>query len=314
MGMVEHLLVSHLLQPRFDKCVFFRARGEAAKQVVAGDSPVPITQVVLEDITEDRDSLCDVETRHRRLTMTVRHCRSANTGGFLWNCGRHLSKWLFTRRSCLVGQRVLELGCGLGLPSLVAACFAKQVLATDYESVLMETLRANAANAGLVTVKVDSPEKDTPNTYQFAAAVLDFTSASSVRAAGLGAWDMVLFTDCIYNAQAGMALPYAVRALLARDGVAIGVFPLETRPGIETFWMTAREAGLMWRDCTFGGDSEQCSCTIKGRCMSEDPCCRLFLFWLGSQCVDGDSGALLEDTIGEPENEVDEVEPLFSST
>ncbi len=47
-------------------------------------------------------------------------------------------------------MRVLELGCGLGLPSLVAAARGAVVTATDWASDAIELLRRNAGRNQLV--------------------------------------------------------------------------------------------------------------------------------------------------------------------
>jgi len=49
----------------------------------------------------------------------------------------------------LDGLRVCELGCGLGLPALVAAARGAEVTATDWASDAIELLRLNAARNGL---------------------------------------------------------------------------------------------------------------------------------------------------------------------
>ena len=46
--------------------------------------------------------------------------------------------------------RVVELGCGLGLPSLVAAARGADVTATDWAEDAVQLLRENAARNGLV--------------------------------------------------------------------------------------------------------------------------------------------------------------------
>ncbi len=60
----------------------------------------------------------------------------------LWSSGVALAHEV-SRRS-LRGERVLELGCGLGLPSIAAALAGGRVLATDWS---LEAVRATADNA-----------------------------------------------------------------------------------------------------------------------------------------------------------------------
>ena len=61
----------------------------------------------------------------------------------LWPSGRVLACEL-ARRS-LRGARVVELGCGLGLPSIVAARRGARVLATDWSADALALLERNAA-------------------------------------------------------------------------------------------------------------------------------------------------------------------------
>jgi predicted nicotinamide N-methyase len=49
----------------------------------------------------------------------------------------------------LAGLRVVELGCGLGVPSLVAAARGAEVTATDWAHDAIDLLRENAARNGL---------------------------------------------------------------------------------------------------------------------------------------------------------------------
>jgi len=61
----------------------------------------------------------------------------------------------------LEGARVLELGAGLGLPSLAAAVRGAEVLATDWAEDAVELLRRNAERNGIVlraeVVRWDEP-------------------------------------------------------------------------------------------------------------------------------------------------------------
>src|SRR3954464_5295705 len=49
----------------------------------------------------------------------------------------------------VVGTNVVELGCGLGIPSLVAAAAGAAVLATDWAGDAIDLLRENAARNGI---------------------------------------------------------------------------------------------------------------------------------------------------------------------
>jgi predicted nicotinamide N-methyase len=64
----------------------------------------------------------------------------------LWPAGLALTHAL---PPSLAGTRVVELGCGLGIPSLVAAARAAEVLATDWADDAVSLLRRNAARNGL---------------------------------------------------------------------------------------------------------------------------------------------------------------------
>src|SRR4051812_49818030 len=64
----------------------------------------------------------------------------------LWPSGVALARTVAAR--ALKGARVLEVGCGLGLPSIAAARAGGRVLATDWSPAAVELLRANARRNG----------------------------------------------------------------------------------------------------------------------------------------------------------------------
>jgi predicted nicotinamide N-methyase len=95
----------------------------------------------------------------------------------LWPSGVALAETVAARR--VRGLRVLELGCGLGLPSLVAAAEGADVLATDWAPDAIALLRENAAANGLrlriQIVSWDEPEpilREAPFDLVLAADVL----------------------------------------------------------------------------------------------------------------------------------------------
>jgi predicted nicotinamide N-methyase len=115
------------------------------------------------------------------------------------------------------GLDVLELGCGLGLPSLVAARGGARVLATDWADDALELLRANAARNGidLETRKLDWREPG-----------------------ALGTFDLVLAADVLYERRyvdvlAELLPGLGGEVLLADPGRPFLRPFLDLRPGIE---------------------------------------------------------------------------------
>jgi predicted nicotinamide N-methyase len=121
----------------------------------------------------------------------------------LWPSGVALAGHVATLD--LRGARVLELGCGLGLPSLAAALVGADVLATDWAEDAVALLRANAERNAVALraarVRWDAPEP----------------------LLGEAPWDVVLGADLLYEsrnaAQLAALLPrLGGEALLAEPG------------------------------------------------------------------------------------------------
>jgi predicted nicotinamide N-methyase len=97
----------------------------------------------------------------------------------LWPSGLALARYVSKLE--LAGRKVLELGCGLGLPSLAAALRGADVLATDWAEDAIELLRRNAernhARLRVARVRWSEPE-------------------ALLRAAP---WDFVLGADLLYE-------------------------------------------------------------------------------------------------------------------
>jgi predicted nicotinamide N-methyase len=99
----------------------------------------------------------------------------------LWPSGLALARALDGR--ALGGRRVLELGCGLGLPSLVAARAGARVLATDWSPEALELLERNAAG----------------NAIALRTARVDWCDPAPLLAEA--PWDLVLGADLLYEAR-----------------------------------------------------------------------------------------------------------------
>ena len=108
------------------------------------------------------------------------------------------------------GQTLLELGCGLGLPALIAARAGFTVTATDYEEPALEGVRFNAAKLGLSTI---------------ATRVLDWRQPP----ADLGRFDRVIAADVLYEPHHATALASVIAATLAPRGTALVADPCRLR-------------------------------------------------------------------------------------
>jgi predicted nicotinamide N-methyase len=100
---------------------------------------------------------------------------------------------------------VLELGCGLGLPSLAAALRGARVLASDWAEDAIELLRRNAERNGVFVQAVQARWSD---------------PEPLLRAAP---WDLVLGADLLYEARnaeqlAGLLPKLGGEILLAEPG------------------------------------------------------------------------------------------------
>jgi predicted nicotinamide N-methyase len=104
----------------------------------------------------------------------------------LWPSSLALARAIAVR--ALRGARTLELGCGLGLPSIAAALAGGRVLATDWSA---EAIRMTAVNA----------ER---NDAQLETLVCSWTEPEPLLARA--PWDLVLASDVLYEARNGDVL------------------------------------------------------------------------------------------------------------
>jgi predicted nicotinamide N-methyase len=127
-------------------------------------------------------------------------------------------------REDLVGLRAIELGCGVGLPTIAALDRGAQVLATDHNEAALDFAAYNAS---------EELARE-PGT-----ALLDWFSP---RLDGLGPFDLVFAADVLYERRNAPALADLVPRLLAPGGEAIFADP--RRPPAPSFLETMRVRGF----------------------------------------------------------------------
>ena len=145
----------------------------------------------------------------------------------VWPSGRVLAEALLA--APLDGRRVLELGAGLGVPSIVAALRGASVLATDWYEEALAFCRANVARAGVAvdTLLVDWFD---PPAEPFAAEP----------------FDLVIGADVLYEPRHATPLAELIRRLVAPGGAAWIADP--RRPDAAPLLRTMADWG--WRVAT----------------------------------------------------------------
>ena len=119
----------------------------------------------------------------------------------LWPAGLALARAM---PPSLAGMAVVELGCGLGVPSLVAAARGAGVTATDWAEDAIDLLRGNAERNGLML------QTRCTDWRQF-----------------VGSFDLVLAADVLYEARNVAPLVELVARLAPEALVALAGRPYE---------------------------------------------------------------------------------------
>ena len=117
--------------------------------------------------------------------------------GMLWPSGAHLAARLaaqIAEHGLQPGQRILEVGCGLALASLVAHRCGADITASDCHPLAAEFLRANLALNGLAPMKYRHGEWD--GTLE-GGAVQDAVSER---------YELIIGSDVLYDRDASTAL------------------------------------------------------------------------------------------------------------
>jgi predicted nicotinamide N-methyase len=142
--------------------------------------------------------------------------------GALWPSALHLADAV--ARDAVRDRTVLELGCGLALPSLVAAGAGARVVATDRHPDTAGFLRENMARNGVV-VRYER-----------------FDWGGEVPADIGPTFDRVVASDVLYTAEMPEVLAAAFSRFLAPDGVGLLTDP--GRPWLQEFAEAAGRRGL----------------------------------------------------------------------
>ena len=183
-------------------------RGDATSEIaslVATGRPVAVE---LEAPPESRSIFLPCTAR--AIALQEISFGDAGFGGKVWEAGIALGIWLAERQERVRGQRVLELGSGVGFAGLAAcAASANQVTLTDLADrpALLRTLERNALDNGFSSAAAVKP--------------LDWHDCLNESFTPLGAYDLILGADCIYYESDAPALAAALARHTAPGGTAV---------------------------------------------------------------------------------------------
>ncbi len=122
----------------------------------------------------------------------------------LWPSGVALARAVASR--ALGGRTVLELGCGLGVPSITAARAGARVFATDWAPEALRLVAANAHRNGVVVRPLH----------------VDWRAPEAI---GDRRFDLVLAADVLYEERNAAPLARLLGDIVARDGAALVADP-----------------------------------------------------------------------------------------
>lgn len=211
----------------------------------AGDLQIPLDLIA--SIDEALDDLCALAEQGLDSAEIL---RLTPYFGTLWPSARGLARWLGEHPTWLRGQTVLELGCGLALPSLVAARLGARVVALDCHPDVPAFL---ARNAALSQVKIEILGLDWREPAALAALLRE-----------LGDLDLIVGSDLIYEAELATSLPVALDAL-CRPGTRV-LLADPGRPHLQT-----AVNGLESRGFTSRLEIRAVPSSLEDRALGSDP-------------------------------------------
>lgn len=154
---------------------------------------------VIRDLDEAIDQICDELSDDEQMDPFAEDL--CPYFGILWPASIALSEYLESHPEIVKGKKVLELGCGLGLPSLVATHLEGAVLATDFHPHVESFFQRNCRHSSL----------------ECAYRRLNWREESSE----LGQFDVVMGSDVLYESKHPDEVARGLLRFVKPDGVVL---------------------------------------------------------------------------------------------
>lgn len=153
----------------------------------------------------------------------------------LWHSALGLAEVMVKQKHQLAGKKVIELGCGLGLPGIIASTLGAQVTFTDYVPQALDFAKSNLERNQV--------------THQARFKILDWRTPDISEQ-----FDIVIAADVAYEKRFFTPLYTTIRKLLAPDGecwlsepgrpIAKAFLSGFTKNGFKEIWVTNEVAML----------------------------------------------------------------------
>lgn len=175
----------------------------------------------IRDLDESIDTLCEFFGEEEQdNSLAEEYCPYF---GVLWEAGVGLSQYL--SQMDFRGKKVLEIGCGLALPSFVITKNGGDIIATDFHADVPLFLEENQKN----------------NNIFFQYRVMNWRNEIERTKNDLGLFDLVIGSDILYESQHPMQVALALIAFLNPGGKIILADP--GRAYIQKFITSMNELG-----------------------------------------------------------------------
>lgn len=146
--------------------------------------------------------------------------------GIVWPAARALCEWMGEQgKAAFTDKRVLEVGCGLALPSFLAAGFEARVAATDLHPDVPKFLEKN--------LRLNPTSK-------IAFSAMDWRKSDD----NLETWDWILASDVLYERDYAQSLTSFLEKRIAPNGTAVISDP--QRPYCDSFEMALKASSLRY--------------------------------------------------------------------
>ena len=147
---------------------------------------------------------------------------------YLWESAIGLARYVSTLGNMIMGQHILEIGCGFGLAGIVASDKGAKVVFSDFEYDALLFVKYNAQQNGISSADYVQMDWNTPCFHcQF---------------------DAILASDVIYEEQNWHPIIDLLKNYLKHDGIAL--FSEPNRKNADGFFNIIRENGFTFEKST----------------------------------------------------------------